>query len=65
MDISGKFQNLVVTSRPVQMPRSHSIVIDSSGTIEPFPHSAPSSAPHNRAIIQTGGVVACLLLSLC
>ena len=47
------------------LPRSHSIVIDSSGTIEPFPHSAPSSAPHNRAIIQTGmSVVACLLLSL-
>ena len=46
------------------LPRSHSIVIDLSGTIEPFPHSAPSSAPHNRAIIQTGSVVACLLLSL-
>ena len=46
------------------LPRSHSIVIDSSGTIEPFPHSAPSSAPHNRAIIQTGSVVAYLLLSL-
>ena len=46
------------------LPRSHSIVIDSSSTIELFPYSAPSSAPHNRAISQTGSVVACLLLSL-
>ena len=42
------------------LSRCYSIVIDSSGTIEPFPHSAP----HNRAIMQTRSVVACLLLSL-
>ena len=32
------------------LPRCYSIVIDWSGTIEPFPHSAP----HNRAIVYTG-----------
>ena len=61
LETCRKFWNDRVASRPVEICCLEvPIVMDSSGTIEPFPHSAP----HNRAIIQTGSVVACLLLSL-